>query len=89
MEEDKWTQNGISFRHPKLEDLDKVFEYLKVNFFPEEPVTRSVGFAQALQGDGLIDKLLQMIGKEFIKDCLKKETSLIAVDKDDNIMGCK
>ena len=42
MAEDKWAQKGITFKVPTLDDLDQIKDFLRLYFFPDEPIFRSL-----------------------------------------------
>ena len=41
--DDKWSEKGITFKIPTLEDYEIVDSFLKTYFFPDEPAIRGTG----------------------------------------------
>ena len=87
MTQDKWTEKGITFKIPTLEDLDKVRDFMYKYFFPDEPIFSST---RLMEGNGFIDRQVQKIIEEYmIQESLKDKTSIIAIDYKGDIIGCR
>ena len=87
MAEDKWSQKGILFKIPTLDDFEQVKNYIYSDFFPEEPIFRGL---KLFEGNGILVSLLRkMIEKLMIKEGLKHATSMVAIDDSGEIVGCR
>ena len=87
MAEDKWTQNGITFKIVTLDDFEKVKSFLDEAFWADEPIFRST---QLLGGTGYVDKYLtDEIIKMSVKKPLENGTSMVALDKNGDIIGAR
>ena len=88
MAEDKWSQNGITFRIATMDDFKEVKNFLKNYFFPDEPVCRGSKLIE-MDATGVVNKYLNgLIEKFMIKEGLEKPTSMIAM-KDGEMVGCR
>ena len=62
-------------------------QFWKESFFPDEPVLRGT---KLMVGNGFIDRQIANIIEEFmVKEGLKDKTSMIALDKNGDIIGCR
>ena len=87
MAEDKWSQNGISFKIASNLDFEKVKSFLDHAFFPDEPIFRSL---QLVQGTGFVDvSVANLILKNTLKIGLEDKTSILAIDEHGDIIGAK
>ena len=87
MAEDKWSNSGITFKILTLDNYEQVKLFLDSYFFPEEPIFRGTNF---FEGNGYFDnKMYDLIYEMFIKDCLKDATSMVAIDKNGDIIGSR
>ena len=85
--DEKWSEKGISFKIPTLEDYEIVDSFLKKYFFPDEPAIRGTGL---MVGDGFFDRKIAGLFEEFmVKEGLKDGTSMIAMDNNGDIIGCR
>jgi hypothetical protein len=88
MEEDTiWTERGINFSVVTEADYPRVKDFLEKSFFPDEPIFRST---KLMGGHGLVDRYIgNLVIKYTIMNCLKYSTSLVATDKDGQIIGSR
>ena len=87
MAQDKWSEKGITFKIPTLEDFDKIREFMYQYFFPDEPI---FGSTKLMEGNGFVDRQVQKIIEDhMIRESLKDKTSLIATDYKGDIIGCR
>ena len=83
----KWSEKGITFKIPTLDDLKIVDSFVKTYFYPDEPTIRSTGL---MVGNGFIDKQIAKLFQDFmVKEGLKDGTSMIALDESGDIIGCR
>lgn len=77
----KWSNLGIQFNYATTKDTDKIMDYFYKEFFPDEPVVRSIGL---MQGNGFIDKwMVNMMTRIFLKPALEVPHSILATSKED------
>ena len=70
-----------------MDDLKIVDAFIKTYFYPDEPTIRSTGL---MVGNGFIDKQIAKVFQDFmVKEGLKDGTSMIAIDKSGDIIGCR
>ena len=87
MAEDKWTEKGIMFKVPNMDDSKQVETFLENFFFADEPVFRGM---KLWEGNGWVDKYFRnLVRKMMVKEGLKDETSLMAINGDGEIVGCR
>ena len=87
MASDKWTEKGITFKIPTLEDFESVKAFLYKYFLPDEPVSRSL---KLYDGNGFGDRqITKLLETYMIKEGLKQRTSLLALNEDNEIIGCR
>ena len=89
MDEDKWTQKGITFKVATMADYEKLRTFLATYFFPEEPIC---GTFKLYEGDGWGDKMFKkyVMDEEFINKGMKEDgTSLLALDQNGDIVGAR
>ena len=80
-------EENITFKIPSMEDYEKVKDFLYSAYFPDEPIFRSTNVHD---GNGFMGKSLQKeIDKMYIFEGLKNKTSMIVVDQDGEILGCR
>ena len=83
----KWSEKGITFKIPTLDDLKIVDSFVKTYFYPDEPTIRSTGL---MVGNGFIDKQIAKLFQDFmVIEGLKDGTSMIAIDESGDIIGCR
>ena len=80
-------REGISFVTPTLERHgEKIWDFLLRNHFPDEPVARSSGLFEP--GSWTLYFLKSVFYDLYVEKCLKRPTSVIAVDDETgNIVG--
>ena len=85
MGEDKFSKEGITFLVATEDDSARILNFLDMEFFPEEPLMRSVHMAR---NQTWMDKLLR---HEFCSSILKKtvqeSTSILALDREGEVIG--
>ena len=88
MNEDKWSKNGITFRIPTMDDFNEIKLFMKMYYFPDEPITQGSKLID-LNANGIVNKyLIRLIEKLMIKESLKNSICMIAM-KDGEIVGCR
>jgi len=78
-----WTELGIRFSMIPSERYEDVVKFCYANFFPDEPISRSLGICQP---GGPRNFLMD---KYYIKDALKDGVSMMATDASDNIVAVR
>ena len=87
MSANKWTELGISFKAITKDDILQVEEFLAKHFYTDEPIFRSTKLAE---GTGILQKYLTHLIRHYSTlPCFKDATSLMAVDKNGNILGVR
>ena len=83
----KWSEKGITFKIPTLDDLKIVDAFINTYLYPDQPTIRSTVL---IVGNGFIDKQIAKIFQDFmVKEGLKDGTSMIALDESGDIIGCR
>jgi len=78
MENEEWSNQGIEFKVITKEMADDVKNFLWENFFPDEPISRSLGFTRH-----------QWIDYVMVDEPLLHNCSIAAVDKDGQILALR
>ncbi len=87
MSKKKWEEHGVTFRPATMEDFDKVVSFLHEFFYPDEPIFRSTKLAE---GTGFVSNYIAKLVKQYsIYPALKNKTSLLALDKEGEIIGAR
>ena len=87
MSTEKFNELGLTFKTLKPSDFDEISEFQMLNFFPDEPISRST---KLLEGSGIINKYISSLVKKYLIDpCLKDEVSVAAYNKDGEIIGAR
>ena len=80
-------EENITFKIPSMEDYEKIKDFMYSAYFPDEPIFRSTN---VLDGNGFMGKSLKKeIEKMYIEAGLKDKTSMMVVDQDGEILGCR
>ena len=90
---DRWSQSGIKFTIASTEDVDEIKLFILENFYPDEPIARSIGVSR---GDGWVDRFGRyLMNKDLVVDPIQQNTvtipcSIIARSTEDNsIVGVR
>jgi len=78
MTEDYWKEQGVEFRVIEEDQIPAVLDFLRDNFFPDEPISRSLG----IKGD-------EWIVRNVYTDHLMDKSSIAAVDGEGKILGVR
>lgn len=71
--------------HPSVEDLDTIWAFLEDQFFPDEPVCRSIG---VLNKATWVDRFVRSEMREnLLKPCLQRDYSIVIWDSQGKIGG--
>ena len=84
-EKDRFKERGITFQMAKMGDLLRIWNFMVESFLPDEPTSRSALGSAAPGSMGY--KMFRYVAKEEIKKGLRCDTSLLALDKDNDIVG--
>ena len=76
--ENEFEKQGIQFKIITAEMFPAVVDFMWKNFFPDEPINRSLNISQ----NWYIDEL-------YLIDAMKDGTSIAALDKDGKIIGAR
>ena len=77
--------DDVVFSTPSMADKEDIWEWLCENFYPDEPMSRSLGLNQ---GNGFIDRQLDNLAKnDMVNTVLTKPHPVMAKDKDGKIVG--
>ena len=89
MSENKWAELDVTFRIVTEAEYEKVHEFLHQAFFPDEPVFRSTKLVQD-SGTGFVSNFIaNLIKKHIVMPCLKDSTSILALNKNGEIIGAR
>jgi len=78
MSDDQWREQGVEFRIIDQDLIPAAHDFLTNNFFPDEPISRSLG----ITGD-------MYLVSGYYKEVLRNGSSIAAVDRDGNILGVR
>lgn len=84
-EKDRFKERGITFQMAKMGDLLRIWNFMVESFLPDEPTSRSALGSAAPGSMGY--KMFRYVAKEEIKKGLRCDTSLLALDTDNEIVG--
>ena len=68
-------------------DLQKVWQVMLEEFFPGEPCFRSIGYFKEENIRSTGAKMFTWAFKMLVKECLKNNTSVLALNDKDEIVG--
>lgn len=81
-------EEEFTFKIVNEEDYPKVKAFLDEAFFPDEPIFRSTKLM--VGSGGLVDRYIANLVKKFLViNCLKNSTSIVAIDKNGEIVGSR
>jgi len=78
-----WDDLGIKFVIIPTSRYNDIVKFVYEHFYPDEPISRSTGICQP-GGPGN-----KMMDKFYVKDALKHGVSMMATDKEDNIIAVR
>jgi len=78
VKQDKWEEQGVTFVIIEEKMFDNVIDFMWENFFPDEPLSRSLNIKRGWMVDIL-----------YLKESLKDKSSIAAVNKDEKILGVR
>ena len=69
-----------------MDNFEAVFEFMKLNFAPDEPLYKSVDIV----GDGFVEKMaMEEIKEYYVKKPIERGDSFGAFDSDNNVVGVR
>lgn len=77
----------LRFEFGTPNDLERVWQQMLEEFFPGEPVFRSIGFFKEEYVNSPMTKMFTWVFKMLVKECLKNNTSVLALNDKDELVG--
>ena len=77
----------LRLEYGTMNDFQRVWQAMHDNFFPDEPIFRSIGIFKEENLGSTGSKLCSWLFKMLVKECLKYNTSVLALNDKDEIVG--
>ena len=84
---EKLRSKGVRLELGTPNDLEKVWQVMMDEFFPGEPCFRSIGFFKPEHINSSGTKMFTWLFKWMVQECLKNNTSVLALNDKDEIVG--
>merc|ERR1712080_195620 len=82
-----WDELGIEISVVPEERADEAIQFMFDHFYPDEPISRSLGFGQP--GGGTPKIIKWILSYLYKNEAIKQGTSLMATDKDGKMIGLR
>ena len=70
-----WETKNLTFQIVTEKDYPRIDEFLKTNFYPDEPIWRSTKLVEVEGNNGLVNKYVaNLVKKHTVLPCLKDST---------------
>ena len=81
------SMDSIRIEKLTLANFEAVFEFMKTNFAPDEPLFKAT---EAFEGDGFAEKMMMTeLREKFVKKPIESQDSFGAFDSEGSIVGVR